>query len=46
MAIQCVREAVEEAKIELSSTTQTEIDLSFNSLLPMLLAPDILIPNF
>ena len=29
MAIQRVREAVEEAKIELSPTTQTEIDLSF-----------------
>ena len=29
MAIQRVREADEEAKIELSPTTQTEIDLSF-----------------
>ena len=30
MAIQRVREAVEEAKIELSSTTQTEIDFIFH----------------
>ena len=41
MAIQRVRDAVEKAKIELSSTSQTEIDL-----LPMILAPDILIPSF
>ena len=29
MAIQRVRDAVEKAKIELSSTSQTEIDLPF-----------------
>jgi molecular chaperone DnaK len=47
MAIQRVREAAEKAKFELSSTTQTEINLPFITRLPpMLPVPDISIPSF
>ena len=41
MAIQCVCEAAEKAGIELSSTTQTGVNLPF-----ILLVPNISIPSF